>query len=42
VHRAPDALEADWKKLLDAARGRPIAFPEVSFSSAAENDSSFQ
>ena len=39
VHRAPDALEKDWKRLLDAARGRPIAFPEVSFSSAAENGS---
>lgn len=42
VQRAPDALEADWKKLLDAARGRPIAFPEVSYSSAAENGSSLQ
>jgi hypothetical protein len=42
VHRAPDALEIDWKKLLEAARGRPIAFPEVSFSSAAENGSSLQ
>jgi hypothetical protein len=40
VHRPPDALETDWKKLLDAAGGRPIAFPEVSFSSAAENGSS--
>ena len=27
-------------RLLEAARGRPIAFPEVSFSSAAENGSS--
>ena len=40
VHRAPGALETDWKRLLDAAGGRPIAFPEVSFSSAAENGSS--
>ena len=40
VHRAPDALEADWKRLLDGAGGRPIAFPEVSFSSSAENGSS--
>jgi hypothetical protein len=40
VHRAPDAIETDWKRLLDAAGGRPIAFPEVSFSSAAENGSS--
>jgi hypothetical protein len=39
VHRAPDALETDWKRLLDAAGGRPIAFPEVSYSSAAENGS---
>ena len=42
VHRAPDALETDWKRLLDAAGGRPIAFPEVSFSSAAENGSTPQ
>jgi hypothetical protein len=42
VHRGPDALESDWKKLLDAARGRPIAFPEVSYSSSAENGSSLQ
>jgi hypothetical protein len=42
LHRAPDALESDWKKLLDAAGGRPIAFPEVSFSSSAENGSSLQ
>ena len=42
VHRAPDALEKDWKKLIDAAQGRPIAFPEVSFSSAAENGSTPQ
>ncbi len=42
VHRAPDAIETDWKRLLDAAGGRPIAFPEVSFSSAAENGSTPQ
>jgi hypothetical protein len=40
LHRAPDELERDWKQLLDRAAGRPIAFPEVSYSSAAENDSS--
>ena len=39
-HRAPGALEADWKGLLDAVKGRPIAFPEVSFSSSPENGSS--
>jgi hypothetical protein len=40
VHRDPAALETDWKRLLDSARGRTIAFPEVSYSSAAENGSS--
>jgi len=40
LHRPPDALERDWKKLLDRAAGRPVAFPEVSYSSAAENGSS--
>ncbi len=39
VHRDPAALEADWKRLLDSARGRPIAFPLVSYSSAADNGS---
>ncbi len=39
-HRDPAALESDWKRLLDSARGRPIAFLEVSYSSAAENGSS--
>ncbi len=39
-HRAPDALEGDWKGLLGGAGGRPIAFPEVGYSSAAENGSS--
>ena len=39
-HRAPDALERDWKRLLDGAGGRPMAFPEVGYSSAAENGSS--
>ncbi len=40
LQRPPDALEKDWKLLLDRAAGRPIAFPEVSYSSARENDSS--
>jgi hypothetical protein len=40
VHRAPDAVEKDWSALLTRATDRPIAFPEVSFSSAAENGSS--
>jgi len=39
-HRDPAALESDWNRLLDSAGGRPIAFPEVSFSSSAENGSS--
>jgi hypothetical protein len=38
-HRAPDSVENDWKLLLQAAAGRPIAFPEVSYSSATENGS---
>jgi hypothetical protein len=40
VHREPSALEQDWRRLQEAARGRPIAFPEVGYSSAAENGSS--
>jgi hypothetical protein len=40
VHRPPDALDADWTAILRAARGRPVAFTEVSYSSAAENGSS--
>jgi hypothetical protein len=39
-HRPPDSLDADWKRLLDGARGRPIAFSEVSYSSSADNGSS--
>lgn len=39
-HRPPDSIERDWKQLLDHAAGRPIAFPEVSYSSSAENGSS--
>jgi len=40
VHRTPDALDHDWKLLLDRAGDRPIAFPEVSYSSSRENGSS--
>jgi hypothetical protein len=39
-HRPPESLDRDWKQLLDRAAGRPIAFPEVSYSSSSENDSS--
>jgi hypothetical protein len=39
-HRAPASLEADWNRLLEAVKGKPIAFPEVSFSSSPENGSS--
>ena len=40
VHRPPSAIEGDWKQLLQGAGGRPIAFPEVSYSSSPENESS--
>jgi len=40
VHRPPDAIEEDWKKLFESGGDRPIAFPEVSYSSAGENGSS--
>ncbi|HEY6931451.1 MAG TPA: hypothetical protein VJA66_17405 [Thermoanaerobaculia bacterium] len=39
-HRPPDALDHDWKLLLSRARDRPVAFPEVSYSSSRENGSS--
>jgi len=39
-HRPPESVETDWKQLLQIAGARPIAFPEVSYSSAAENGSS--
>ena len=39
-HRPPESIERDWKQLLDHAAGRPIAFPEVSYSSSPENGSS--
>lgn len=40
THRSPDTLDRDWKAILAAAAGRPLAFTEVSFSSAAANGSS--
>lgn len=40
THRPPATLEADWKSILAAAAGRPVAFTEVSFSSSPENGSS--
>lgn len=40
THRTPETLERDWKAILGAAGGRPVAFTEVSYSSAPENGSS--
>ncbi|HEV8231346.1 MAG TPA: hypothetical protein VGQ75_03285 [Thermoanaerobaculia bacterium] len=40
THRAPGTLDRDWSAILSAAGGRPVAFTEVSFSSAPENASS--
>lgn len=40
THRPPDTLDRDWKAILAAAAGRPVAFTEVSFSSAGANASS--
>src|SRR4029077_17969261 len=37
LQRDPDSIEKDWRGILDAAPNRPIAFPEVSYSSAEEN-----
>jgi hypothetical protein len=42
VHRPPDALDHDWKRLLERSDGRPIAFSEVSYSSSRENGSSLE
>jgi hypothetical protein len=39
AHRPPRDLERDWDRLLESSRGRPIAFPEVSYSSSPENGS---
>ena len=40
THRPPETLDRDWKAILTAAAGRPVAFTEVSYSSAAENGAS--
>ncbi len=40
VHRAPSSIDEDWKRLIESAAGRPIAFPEVSYSSSTANASS--
>jgi hypothetical protein len=40
MHRPPETLERDWKAILTASAGRPVAFTEVSYSSAAENGAS--
>lgn len=40
LHRPPETLDRDWKAILAAAGGRPVAFTEVSYSSAAENGAS--
>lgn len=39
THRPPETLDADWKAMIAAAAGRPLAFTEVSFSSSPENGS---
>jgi hypothetical protein len=39
VHRPPEAIERDWKALLARAGDHLVAFPEVSYSSSAENGS---
>lgn len=38
--RGPEALEKDWKQILEGAGGRPVAFPVVSYSSSPDNASS--
>ena len=42
TQRDPDAIERDWRDLLAASGERPIAFPEVSYSSAPENSSTLE
>ena len=39
-HRPSAAIDRDWAAILAGAAGRPIAFTEVSYSSARENGSS--
>ncbi len=40
THRPPETIDRDWNAILAGASGRPVAFTEVSFSSAPENGSS--
>jgi hypothetical protein len=40
THRPPAVIDRDWAAILSGAAGRPVAFTEVSFSSARENGSS--
>lgn len=42
VHRSPEDLERDWRELLLRSGNRPIAFPEVSYSSSEANGSSLE
>ena len=39
LHRPPATLEPDWKAMVTAAAGRPLALTEVSYSSSPENGS---
>jgi hypothetical protein len=39
-HRPPAVIDRDWQAILAGSPGRPVAFTEVSFSSARENGSS--
>ena len=39
-HRPSAAIDRDWAAILAGAAGRPVAFTEVSYSSARENGSS--
>ena len=39
TQRDPEVIDRDWSALLKAAGDRPIAFPQVSYSSSAENGS---
>ena len=40
THRPPGVIDRDWAAIFSGAGGRPVAFTEVSFSSARENGSS--
>jgi hypothetical protein len=42
AHRPPATLEADWRAMVAAAAGRPLALTEVSYSSSPENGSTPQ